>query len=385
MKKILNFVGPLSVVFLLLFSSFVFADFEKINVPDVIDPKYVDEYVKQVQLDLDNPSLTEKERDDREREYISKFKKVDKKKQAKGDEEMRKVLDKAFEEKQKLERKKERKTGEIINKYFSDVNYEELAVSIEKKDKIAVMYRAVELLENDSISDSEASYLKYYLFKFSPYAGDKYLEMKADEIEKDENLIVPLQNTSDYDRIAADNYADNHVYNYNIPTYPDLNLLGGDCANFVSQSLHAGGINMDTVWYIDAKQNPPRYTRPTSVDQLNYSWDLADPSPWISAEEFNNYWDGEAEEYFDYTPSEVEANHESIYADLWRGDVIQIMKKTWLWYEGYHTMIVSNYINGDLAMSYHTDDVQDKPLLDIVETYNTDTWHFDFFEIKSDF
>lgn len=69
MKKILNFVGPLSVVFLLLFSSFVFADFEKINVPDVIDPKYVDEYVKQVQLDLDNPSLTEKERDDREREY----------------------------------------------------------------------------------------------------------------------------------------------------------------------------------------------------------------------------------------------------------------------------------------------------------------------------
>ena len=45
-----------------------------------------------------------------------------------------------------------------------------------------------------------------------------------------------------YDRDKACQYAQRYAYNYN-PNYKDYNAVGGDCANFVSQCLIAGGLN----------------------------------------------------------------------------------------------------------------------------------------------
>jgi len=44
-------------------------------------------------------------------------------------------------------------------------------------------------------------------------------------------------------------YAFKHWNNYNTKVYGDLNPVGGDCANFVSQTLVARGWKMNDQWY----------------------------------------------------------------------------------------------------------------------------------------
>jgi Putative amidase domain len=46
-----------------------------------------------------------------------------------------------------------------------------------------------------------------------------------------------------YDRRAAATYADTYWQSYN-PAWPSFTRKGGDCTNFVSQALYAGGIAM---------------------------------------------------------------------------------------------------------------------------------------------
>lgn len=43
-------------------------------------------------------------------------------------------------------------------------------------------------------------------------------------------------------------YADKYAMSYN-PAYPNYNSIGGDCANFVSQCLYAGGLPMTDGWF----------------------------------------------------------------------------------------------------------------------------------------
>ena len=57
-----------------------------------------------------------------------------------------------------------------------------------------------------------------------------------------------------YNASAAANYAKQYWSNYN-PKYSNYNSIGGDCANFVSQCLLAGGFSMDNAWYWKAYSN----------------------------------------------------------------------------------------------------------------------------------
>lgn len=60
-----------------------------------------------------------------------------------------------------------------------------------------------------------------------------------------ENDLVPLSSS------GAVSYADTWALSRNCGTYADWDYPngGGDCANFVSQSLYAGGITTDGTWY----------------------------------------------------------------------------------------------------------------------------------------
>lgn len=383
-KKLIIPLAVSTLTFSLFSSSISLASKEIVSVPSVIDAKYEDEYSQLIKNDLENNTLSKEEKDIRKQEYLNKYSHSAVNNDQK-DEKLKKELDKSFEEKQKFQREKEKKAGKVINKYFSDEDYSNLAVSITKEDKIKVMHKAVELLEQGSVDEKEEALLKFFLYKFAPYAGDNFLKTKAEKIKESDGAFTISASSANLDRTKTDAYVDKYYTNYNTPTYPDLTDIGGDCANFVSQALKAGGATTDTKWYIKAKQSPPKYVYPQNVTELDYSWDLYDPSPWISAEEFNQHWDGFSAWYFSYTPSEVKSNHSSIYSDLWRGDVIQITKKVNWWFEGYHTMIVSSYVSGDLGMSYHTTDTNDKPLLTIVNTYSSSDYRFDFFEMKEEF
>ncbi len=52
-----------------------------------------------------------------------------------------------------------------------------------------------------------------------------------------------------YNRDAAIKYGDTYAIKYNLGTYNSYKGKGGDCANFVSQCLYAGGFPTDSNWY----------------------------------------------------------------------------------------------------------------------------------------
>lgn len=64
-----------------------------------------------------------------------------------------------------------------------------------------------------------------------------------------------------YSPSAAVAYAQQYAYNYN-SQYHNFNPDGGDCANFVSQCLYAGGLQMTDGWYYNG--NASNYNRSTS-------------------------------------------------------------------------------------------------------------------------
>ena len=82
------------------------------------------------------------------------------------------------------------------------------------------------------------------------------MESQAGVLSTDGNRLAdPISNYDDYDRIAARDYAYEwwgpNDSNYN-PAYSNWNNDGGDCANFVSQCIKAGGVDTDGTWYKDS-------------------------------------------------------------------------------------------------------------------------------------
>ncbi len=72
-----------------------------------------------------------------------------------------------------------------------------------------------------------------------------------------------------YNRIFAYNYAKKWAYSRN-PNYYNFNNIGGDCTNFVSQVLYAGGCPMNYYgwrgwYYINLSNRSPSWT---SVEHL---------------------------------------------------------------------------------------------------------------------
>jgi hypothetical protein len=55
---------------------------------------------------------------------------------------------------------------------------------------------------------------------------------------------------SSYNRDTAVGYAYTWWETYNSSSYPNLRYIGGDCANFVSQCLKAGGKSTDSNLYV---------------------------------------------------------------------------------------------------------------------------------------
>jgi len=117
-----------------------------------------------------------------------------------------------------------------------------------------------------------------------------------------------------------------------------------------------------------------------SAYELNYSWDLADPSPWISVDAFNAYWRPKSTVH-DYDHDNYVRNHKSIYNQpIYKGDVVVFHKGiagfiTW----PTHIMIISGYdsANGDFLLAGHSNNRQAYPLLNAISDYS----YIEFFEI----
>ncbi|MFA4932395.1 MAG: amidase domain-containing protein [Caldisericia bacterium] len=196
-------------------------------------------------------------------------------------------LDKNFDLQEKQARKDDDIVSDIIFKITKDKGMKSKASNVAKDGRVEVMRYIISYIEagnEKNLNTVEMARLVSYVQSYGPYSDDATI---LEYLGKEKRTLSSSLSYS-YTPSAAINYAHTYYNTFNTPTYPNMEGMGGDCANFVSQALKAGGMSTDGQWFIIRKNTT--YPRPTNVTELNYSWMLADPSPWISAKEFNNYW-----------------------------------------------------------------------------------------------
>ncbi|MCD8381172.1 MAG: amidase domain-containing protein [Lachnospiraceae bacterium] len=100
---------------------------------------------------------------------------------------------------------------------------------------------------------------------------EQYLDRLQEETE--EALDEPAEEADfPYDRAAALAYSYAYIYKRNSGSYVDYSGLGGNCQNYVSQCLFAGGIPMDIVGDEIWKWYDARISNTNSVYGRSSSW-----------------------------------------------------------------------------------------------------------------
>lgn len=138
---------------------------------------------------------------------------------------------------------------------------------------------------------------------------------------------------------AEIDYARKWAYSRN-PQYYDFDSLGGDCTNFISQCVFAGGAVMN-------------YTKDTGWFYISLNSRAA---AWTGVEFFYNF--------MVRNQKEGPFGYEVAFSDVHRGDVIQLGDLTGF----YHSLLVVDLLDGMPYIAAHTNDTYDRPLF----SYNFD-------------
>lgn len=173
-------------------------------------------------------------------------------------------------------------------------------------------------------------------------AYEMVLLMKNSPAEKTPSATVSASATFDFTK--AVNYANTYYSNYNTAAYPDWTSYGGDCANFISQCLYAGGMPMKgTPGTASEAQNFANwFSKGNTCDTLNVS------STWRGADAFRNYWQSNAVGYKTFS-----SYSSSAYSYGYRGYAVSLLNSNG---RAYHTLIIVDYnsTTQDLIYAAHT-------------------------------
>ncbi|MGG7213136.1 amidase domain-containing protein [Clostridium nigeriense] len=182
------------------------------------------------------------------------------------------------------------------------------------------------------------------------YIKDEYSSMKYN------NEISDMKN-SNYNREKAREYALKWATSSNKEYYNFIND-GGDCTNFVSQVLRAGGLD-----FVGSKANA------TSIKSwFYYSSNLPNrTSTWTAANPFNLHFGKEYKRAYDYREYKIEdalKNWNEIYSSIYIGDIVQysrpnniafhsqaitdILDKSTIYFSQHSNSIENFYKNGNL-------------------------------------
>jgi len=254
----------------------------------------------------------------------------------------------------------------ILGNYLGK-EYYDYTISFEKSDRIAAMHKMLEVY--DQMNLEEQNTILSYMSSYAPYTEDDTLINSCEELQ---SADIIKASASTYDRSAAATWAINNYSSYN-SNYPDCRDLGGDCANFVSQCMHVGGgMAMQDDWYCYRKNTT--YLKPKTVDQLNYTWTLADPSPWISAKEFKNFWSSSSRSTtYTYTKSDYTSSSSPAYsASIYKGHAMSFCYSKLWWYEAAHTVLIVDYdsSNKDYIYAAHSSAKKDGKVKTGISNYD---------------
>lgn len=206
----------------------------------------------------------------------------------------------------------------------------------------------------------------------------------ADNLEVDQDNISDARavgKNSHYNRSKAKAYIDTYWENYN-PAYPSFHGGGGDCANFVSQVLYAGGMP----WVDDG--NPNHYTWFTNwyckPGASNKDGDKRISLSWKVAASFKRHWEKRAAKQVIISYEDAINNMKDLSRQVFVGDPVQFCYANGT---PYHTLIVTGYAwdkeagLNDIVLASHTIDSNKRSLYHTIQKYPKD-YHLRFYVIK---
>lgn len=205
-------------------------------------------------------------------------------------------------------------------------------VNLQNKDKTVAQIRKESIEEDTQLQSSEE---------------DTQLQSSNDE-----NSPKVVRRIAGYNAIAARNYAYRN-YNTQNKAYNYYGSNGGDCTNFVSQCLYAGGMK-ETI--------PSRV--PNGINGTSSYWYSLKPNvstAWIRVADFHSYW----------APKVPDANYEgdtTVSRNGKVGDVVQIRYAGTL--KRWHTMIITKKDSKQVYLSGHTTNRKDHPISSIDDNAN---------------
>lgn len=223
----------------------------------------------------------------------------------------------------------------------------------------------VELQKGESIILSDEDGIE--IAEFTVGLLQKDLETAKQEINLQEKADLEVEPSgvspfASYSPTAAANYGYTYGLNYNVPTYQRRSVLaGGDCTNFVSQCVKAGGKSYVkpsslTGLPIDYQNNSYWYSYRYVNDYGAYNYKHS--TSFIRVSDFYTYWKNHGATII--SCSSVSA----LQSKAKLGDIVQLKKSGGDWY---HSVIISRGSSGNWKYAGHTSDRQAEPLSTLSE------------------
>lgn len=245
-------------------------------------------------------------------------------------------------------------------------------LSSERDKKISAMYALMDLYEKCDIETK--AMIKTFFFQYAKDSGEKTLFAFYEQIRSAKKADEVQTRNSDFkanfNPYSAATWAYNNYDKFD-SNFPNCSNIGGDCTNFISQALYYGGMQMHNNWYCHKKNSS--YPTPSNTTQLDYSWTLSDPSPWISVKRFTEYWSDHTDDYYEFSKSDYNNNHGTYFEKpIYIGDVVILCTRTFWWTTPEHAMIITRYdsVNKDFLLAGHTIARQKHPLLTAISLYD---------------
>lgn len=163
------------------------------------------------------------------------------------------------------------------------------------------------------------------------------------------NFTLAGEKNNNYNRELAREYAIKWAISSNKKYYNYIND-GGDCTNFVSQVLRAGGMG-----FIGSRKNA------TSIDSwFYYSSELPNrTSTWTSANAFNLHFGKSGKrvyKYREYSIEEALKNWDEIYSSIYIGDIIQYTRPNNI---AFHSQAITDLLNNKtIYFSQHSNTIE---------------------------
>lgn len=170
----------------------------------------------------------------------------------------------------------------------------------------------------------------------------KSINEKLGEFIKDDE--ISLTKAIEYNESKAMAYATKWDGSKRNPNYRDFSGSGGDCANFVSQCLRAGGMK-----FKDGKVDNTSawYYKGYNLNQIS--------STWRGANMFRWHWQVRAGKITDVSASQTKSNFKkAVYDKTYQGDAISLVNSKGV---AYHTIFVNkrNTSKSDFSYAAHSD------------------------------